>query len=227
MLTAFDYGALAILLLSALQGMWRGLLAELLALIGWIAAFLIAAHFAHAFSQYLPAHLPGGELARQTVSFVAIVVLVLVGVGVFGALLGKLTEVIGLRSVDRTLGMLFGLIRGVVLVLVVVALAGFTSLPEQDFWRNAQLLPYAEAGVHYAKQFLPAGLAQYVRERPLAVPGYKSDAKPGNRHNARPDMSPEVSPEVSPEASPGNPLDEPRKPDAPRGNSAVGKITHI
>ena len=179
MLTAFDYGALAIVLLSSLQGMWRGLLVELFALIGWIAAFLIAAHCVHILAPYLPANLPGGELTRQVLAFAAIVVLVLVAAGVLGALLGKLTELVGLRSVDRSLGMLFGLIRGVVLVLVVVALAGFTTLPEQGFWRNAVVLPYAEWGVRYARQFLPAGLAEYVHVRP-AEAGPKPDAAPGN-----------------------------------------------
>lgn len=183
MLTAFDYGALAIVLLSALQGMWRGLVAELFALIGWIAAFLVAAHFAHLLVPYLPAHLPGGELTRLALAFVAIMVLVLVAAGVLGALLGRLTELIGLHSVDHSLGILFGLMRGVVLVIVVVALAGFTTLPEQDFWRNAQLLPYAEQGVRFAKQFLPAGLAAYVKVAPVDA-GHGPDAAPGHQPGA-------------------------------------------
>lgn len=208
MLTAFDYGALAIVLLSALQGMWRGLLAELFALIGWIAAFLVAAHYASRLAPFLPANLPGGELTRLGLAFVAIVILVLVVSGVLGALLGKLTELIGLRSVDSSLGTLFGLIRGVVLVLVVVALAGFTTLPEQNFWRNAQLLPYAEWGVGFAKQFLPAGLAAYVHV------GEGTDPL-------------QAKPQSKPELAPDNRQEAPRAPAKPHGNSAEGNITHI
>jgi membrane protein required for colicin V production len=204
MLTAFDYGALAIVLLSALQGMWRGLLAELFALVGWIAAFLIAAHFAHSVAPFLPANLPGGELTRLALAFLGLMVAVLVGAGVLGALLGKLTEMMGLGPVDHSLGTLFGLIRGLVLVLVVVALAGFTSLPEQSFWQNARLLPYAEQGVRFAEQFLPAMLAQYVHAGPAAA---------GRPERATPD--PGESPDAEPDAT------------LPHRNSATGSISHI
>jgi membrane protein required for colicin V production len=207
-LTAFDYGALAIVLLSALQGMWRGLLAELFALIGWIAAFFVAAHYASRLAPFLPASLPGGELTRLGLSFVAIVILVLVVAGVLGALLGKLTELIGLRTVDSSLGMLFGLLRGVVLVLVVVALAGFTTLPEQDFWRNAQLLPYAEWGVGFARQFLPPGLAVYVH------PGVGAGSW-------------QTLPRPKPGLAPGDRQGAPVVPEKPHGNSAEGNITQI
>ena len=54
----------------------------------------------------------------------------------------------GLSGVDRSLGLMFGLVRGVILVLILVALAGLTELPQQEFWRNALLRPYAVEGVH-------------------------------------------------------------------------------
>lgn len=53
--------------------------------------------------------------------------------------------------------------RGCVLVVLLVAAAGLTELPKQDFWRNALLRPFAEQGVHELKQLLPDGMAQYVR----------------------------------------------------------------
>ena len=163
MLTAFDYGALAIVLLSALQGAWRGLIAELFALIGWIAAFLIASHYAGRLAVHLPADLPGHELTQLLLAFVIIVVAVLVGAGILGALLGRLTELIGLRSVDRSLGLLFGLVRGALLVLLAVALAGLTELPKYPFWQNALLRPYADQGVQLLKPMLPDALAAYVK----------------------------------------------------------------
>jgi membrane protein required for colicin V production len=163
MLTAFDYGALAIILLSALQGAWRGLLAELFALIGWIAAFLVASHYAGQLAAHLPADLPGGELTQLLLAFVIIVIGVMVGAGIMGVLLGRLTELIGLKPVDRSLGVLFGLVRGVLLVLLVVVLAGLTNLPRYPFWQNALLRPYAEQGVQILKPLLPDALAAYVR----------------------------------------------------------------
>ncbi|HKT98687.1 MAG TPA: CvpA family protein, partial [Paraburkholderia sp.] len=61
-----------------------------------------------------------------------------------------------------SLGMMFGLVRGVVLVLILVVLAGLTELPQQDFWRKALLRPYAVQGVLELKPLLPETLAAYV-----------------------------------------------------------------
>jgi membrane protein required for colicin V production len=58
--------------------------------------------------------------------------------------------------------LMFGLVRGVVLVLILVALAGLTELPKEEFWRNALLRPYAVEGVRAMKPLLPEALAAYV-----------------------------------------------------------------
>jgi membrane protein required for colicin V production len=81
---------------------------------------------------------------------------------VLSALLTRITEVTGLRGVDRSLGLLFGLARGAILVVVLVALAGLTELPQKEFWRNALLRPVAEQGVRELKPLLPDTLAAYV-----------------------------------------------------------------
>lgn len=162
MLTAFDYAAVAVVGLSALRGMWQGLLAEILGLIGWVVAFIVAAIYTPAIARYVPANWPGGALAQYLVAFFGLAAAVLIVSSLFGALLAQLAEAGGLRSVDRTLGILFGLIRGVLLVLVLVAVAGLTELPREDFWRNAMFRPYAEQGVRELKPFLPAAIAAYV-----------------------------------------------------------------
>ena len=68
----------------------------------------------------------------------------------------------GLTLADRGLGGLFGLGRGIVIVLAGVILCGMTSIPKQDFWKNALLSPMAESGVRTVKPFLPAAMAQHV-----------------------------------------------------------------
>lgn len=185
MLTAFDYGALAIVLLSALQGMWRGVVAELFSLIGWIAALAVAVHFMGRLAPLLPAGLPGGDATRLVLAFVGLVVAVLVGAGICAAMLSKLTEAIGLRPLDRTLGLAFGALRGVIFVLVCVILAAFTPLPAQPFWRDAQLLPYAQTGVGYVRRCLPPALAQYIPVPPGDGAGPDgSDGQPGNSEHS-------------------------------------------
>jgi membrane protein required for colicin V production len=67
-----------------------------------------------------------------------------------------------LSLADRGLGGLFGLARGIVIVLFGVILCGMTSIPQQDFWKDALLSPMAETGVRTVKPFLPAALSQHV-----------------------------------------------------------------
>jgi membrane protein required for colicin V production len=162
-LTAFDYAVIAVIVLSALRGMWRGLLAEIFGLIGWVVAFIVAALYTPSLARYVPPDWPGRALTQYLVAFFGIAAAVLIVTAVLSALFERLTEASGLRGIDRSLGILFGLIRGVLLALVLVAVAGLTELPQQDFWRHALLRPYAEQGVRELKPFLPAALAGYVR----------------------------------------------------------------
>lgn len=163
MLTAFDYAVMAVIGLSALRGAWRGLLSEVFGLIGWIVAFFVACRYVGLLVPYIPANWPGGALTQWLLAFALIVVGVVLVASVANALLARIVAVSGLGGVDRSLGLMFGLVRGVVLVLVLVALAGLTELPKQEFWRNALLRPFAEQGVHKVRPLLPETLAAYVR----------------------------------------------------------------
>jgi membrane protein required for colicin V production len=166
MFTSFDYAVMAVIGLSALRGMWRGLLAEAFGLVGWIVAFFVAGHFVASVVPYIPATWPGGALTQWLIAFLLIVAAVLVVSSVASALLTRIIEVIGLRGIDRSLGLLFGLVRGAILVVVLVAFAGLTELPQHDFWRNALFRPAAEQGVRQLKPLLPDTLAAYLRTPP-------------------------------------------------------------
>ncbi|TKC92158.1 CvpA family protein [Trinickia terrae] len=163
MLTAFDYAVMAVIGLSALRGAWRGLLSEVFGLIGWIAAFFIACRCVGLVVPYIPANWPGGPLTQWVIAFALIAVGVVLVASVANALLARIVEVSGLGGVDRSLGLMFGLARGVILVVLLVAVAGLTELPQQEFWRKALLRPYAEQGVRELKALLPEPLADYVR----------------------------------------------------------------
>lgn len=162
MLTAFDYAVLAVIVLSALRGAWRGFVSEVFGLIGWIAAIAIASRYVGYVVPYIPVNWPGGTLTQWVLSFGLVVIGVVFVAGVANALLSRVAQVTGLGGIDRSLGMMFGLVRGAVVVVLLVAAAGLTELPKQEFWRNALLRPIAEQGVHELKSLLPDGIAQYV-----------------------------------------------------------------
>ena len=104
MFTSFDYAVMAVIGLSALRGMWRGLLAEVFGLIGWVAAFLIAGRFVGVVVPYIPDYWPGGALTQWLAGVSAVGRRGAAGVERAVALLTRITEVTGLRGVDRSLG---------------------------------------------------------------------------------------------------------------------------
>jgi membrane protein required for colicin V production len=80
-----------------------------------------------------------------------------------GAILGQLLESTGLKPADRGLGLLFGLARGALIVMLVVVLAGLTRLPEEPFWRDAVSRPYVMQAMDELRHWLPPDLAKYVK----------------------------------------------------------------
>jgi membrane protein required for colicin V production len=140
----------------------RGLVKEILSLLGWIVAFVVANAFSSKFAPMLPSMVPGESL-RLIVAFIVLFLGVRILMGLLSMAIGALITASGLSLADRGLGGLFGLGRGIVIVLAAVILSGMTSLPQQAFWKDALLSPLAEAGARTVKPFLPAALAQHVQ----------------------------------------------------------------
>lgn len=163
-LTGFDYLALVILVGSLLLGMWRGFLREVFALLGWIVAFFVARALGPRIAPHLPADLPGQAATQAILAFVLVFVVVVFLAGILNALLGKVADLSGLRPADRGLGMLFGIARGVLILMVLVVAGRMTELPQQPFWQNSVLRPYVEQGIVALRPFLPPALDQYVQD---------------------------------------------------------------
>jgi membrane protein required for colicin V production len=159
--TIFDYLVLFVLVSSVIISTLRGLVKEILSLLGWVVAFVVANAYGARLAPMLPELLPG-ESARLIMAFVLLFLGVRILMGLLSLAIGALITATGLSLADRGLGGLFGLARGIVIVLAAVILSGMTSIPQQDFWRNALLSPMAETGARTVKPFLPAALAQHV-----------------------------------------------------------------
>jgi membrane protein required for colicin V production len=160
--TIFDYVVLFILVSSVVISTMRGLVKEILSLAGWVAAFVVANAFGAKLAPMLPSVIPGDAL-RLIVAFIALFLGVRVLMGLLALAIGALIEASGLSLADRGLGGLFGLGRGIVIVLAGVILCGMTSIPQQAFWKDALLSPMAETGARTVKPFLPAAFARHVQ----------------------------------------------------------------
>ncbi len=161
-MTVFDYLLLLILICSVIVSTIRGLVKEILSLVGWIVAFLVANAYGESLAELLPAAIPGTAV-RLIVAFLAL----FIGVKIVMALLNKaidgLIQAAGLSLADRGLGGLFGLGRGLVIVLTIVLLCGMTAIPQQAFWKHALFSPLAEAAARTAKPYLPGEFVKHVQ----------------------------------------------------------------
>lgn len=136
---ALDFVILAIVLVSALIGLVRGLVTEILSLVGWVTAFIVAIYFSPALGAELPLDW-GGETLRRGIAFLILLILVLIGAGLIRWFIAKLIDTTGLSGTDRFLGFLFGLARGALLVLVALILVE-PIFVEAGWWREAMLPP--------------------------------------------------------------------------------------
>ncbi|WP_312511225.1 CvpA family protein [Massilia sp.] len=160
-MTIFDYLVLFVLITSVVISTLRGLVKEILSLLGWIVAFVVANAYGAELAPLLPEVIPGAT-ARLIVAFIALFLGVRILMGLLSLAIGAVVEATGLSLADRGLGGLFGLARGIVIVLAGVILCGMTAIPQQAFWRDALLSPIAESGARTVKPFLPAALSQHV-----------------------------------------------------------------
>lgn len=161
-MTAIDYAVFLILAVSVLLGVMRGFVREVLSLAAWIAAFWSANLFSPALSSMLPKAV-SGEPIRIMVAFVAIFLGTLILAALFTKLLSSFVKRIGLGWVDGMLGFAFGLARGGLIVLVLVLLAGLTSIPETATWQHAKCRGVLETGGVIAGAWLPASVSGHIR----------------------------------------------------------------
>lgn len=147
-----------------LLGIWRGVVSEVLALVAWVAAFLVARTWAGSAGGAFAGWLAEPAL-RYAAGFVVVMVAVLVLFSLGRWLLKMLLTAVGLGPVDRLLGGVFGVARGALIVLAAVLVAGMTALPKSQWWRDAWLAPPLETAVIAAKPWLPAEMAKRIRYR--------------------------------------------------------------
>jgi membrane protein required for colicin V production len=160
--TIFDYLVLFILICSVVISTLRGLVKEILSLLGWIVAFVVANAYGETLAQWLPNAIPGNT-ARLIVAFLALFIGVRILMGLLTMALDAVIKAAGLTLADRGLGGLFGFARGVVIVLAAVLLCGMTAIPQQPFWKNALLSSLAESAAMTVMPLLPGDFSHRIR----------------------------------------------------------------
>ena len=156
-----DWIAVAVLVLSMLIGLVRGLVFEVISLGGWVAAFFCAQWLADDVGAWLPFGEPDATW-RYAAGFVLVFVGVAFGVGLLAALIRKLITVVGLRPVDRILGGAFGAARGAVALLALAVVVHLLALSGNAWWHESRSAIVLDAALQGLKPALPEKLASYL-----------------------------------------------------------------
>ena len=156
----FDLTLIAILTLSIVVSMFRGLIREALSLLIWVGAFWVAWTFvdngATALAPYI--ELPS---ARHLIAFVALFLLALIVGGLVNYLVGTMVKKTGLGATDRFFGMFFGFGRGVVAVTALMLFLKATPFSQDPWWNEAKLQPYFSKLADWVQSKMPDDMGDY------------------------------------------------------------------
>ena len=160
-MTVFDLVALLVIAVSVGFSIRRGLVREVLSLLSWIIAFWLARLFAAVVAGWLPSAWSHQGL-RIAIGFIAVIVVSLLVFSLACAFIVHLVKVAGLTVSDRMLGALFGLLRGVLIVVIMVLLGGMPTEPREPYWRQALFSGPLEKMASWVKPWLPEDIARRV-----------------------------------------------------------------
>ncbi len=154
-----DITIISIIAISVVISLFRGFVREVLSLVAWVAAFWVAAQFAVQAGALLEPYLTIHS-ARVVLGFVGVLVLTLLAAGLINHLIGKIIEGTGLSATDRTLGALFGVVRGAAIVVIGVLAAGLTTVTAEPWWQQSRTIAPFETAALIIVDWLPPDLAK-------------------------------------------------------------------
>lgn len=156
-----DYLILGIVSLSALVGIWRGILREALSLVAWCAAFIVALLFADRIVGLLIPYVDVPSV-RAVLAFGGLFLAALFSGGLLNIIIAVLVRRARLGWADRLFASLLGGVRGGAVVVALVLLAGLTPAPTDPWWQESLLLPHFQAPALWLRALMPPEFAQYL-----------------------------------------------------------------
>ena len=166
---AIDIGFIAVVFISLLIGAYRGFVRSLLSVVSWVVAVWVTWKFA-GLTVPLFDGLNMGPTVQLIVAHLVVFFGVLLVVAIISALLAKVLVVEGIAGLDKTLGIAFGAVRGVLIVLLIAVIGSFTFILHEPWWQESTVLNLVEPYVFMVRESLSIYLSpEVVSEKALDI----------------------------------------------------------
>ena len=147
-----DASILIVTLMSCIFGLWRGLVREIFSLVTWIFALLVARRYCDVLANSLFSSFD--NLTMRYVAAFALIFIILMMLGTFlNFLLSKLLAFTGLKFVDRLMGGVFGIARGVIISFIGLFASSF-FFSQAQIWQESKLIPYGQTMIEISRAFI-------------------------------------------------------------------------
>lgn len=182
-----DYIIIGIIAISLLISLVRGFMREALSLASWIIAFWVALTFNSNLAALLKPYISSIPLRSGAAFFILFAATLIIG-AIVNYLITTVVDKTGLSGTDRLLGIVFGFGRGVLLVAVILLVARITSIPQDKYWQQSQLVPTFGPVENWLSAYLPADVQHNLKPelkqiKQLIMP---DETKPKSSPNANP-----------------------------------------
>lgn len=147
-----DTAILIVIVISSAFGLWRGFIKEVLSLLSWIAALIVARLYSEPFAGMLANVIDSGSIRYVTAFCLLFVVVIMTGT-LINHFLSKVLTITGLKFLDKLLGGVFGVARGTVIVLVILFILN-VFVSETQWWQESTLIPYGMVMIEQSQVFI-------------------------------------------------------------------------
>ncbi len=157
-----DFIVLGVIIMSVIISLMRGFVKEALSLTGWLVALWVAMTFSSGMAELFGASIKDPTL-RLLAAFISLFILSLIVGAMINFFATQLVQKTGMTGVDRTIGAVFGFLRGILLVTIIVMLLGLTTLPKESWWDESFFMFRFEVIATWLKDLLPSDIARYFK----------------------------------------------------------------
>ena len=156
-----DIGLVAVVVVSIIVGLVRGLVFEMLSAVGWFAAYFAAQWLSSEVAPYLPVGDPGSAL-NHGAAFACTFIVALIVWGLSAKLIRMLIRATPLSVLDRILGAGFGIVRAMIVLLALATVVGLTPMMKSPAWQQSVGAVWLQSALRGLKPVLPPDISKHL-----------------------------------------------------------------